>query len=371
MVNQKKILFVNNSLGMGGVETMIVDMIRLIPTITFSPEVAVFEGGGSLERVLGERDIPVHNLNKKIGVDLGLVLRLRQLIQRRKISVLHSHNFSAWLYSASAARTIGGIHHIHTEHSEVERSRRRYFAERGLSKITNHVIAVSSHVHEVMVQEIGISPTRAKLIHNGVNTTRFAPSATLRTQIRASLGLTESDYVVGIVARLAPIKNHALLLRAFASFELAAPLKKKLLIVGDGVERKALENLSLQLGLDGSVIFLGERHDTDVLFNAMDTYALSSFNEGMNLTLLEAMSSGLPAVATAVGGNTEIVEHERSGYLVAADNHMEMGLRLAQLGAAPQLRMQFGAAGRASTLRRFNENLMMDQYLSLYSEKSK
>jgi glycosyltransferase involved in cell wall biosynthesis len=103
----------------------------------------------------------------------------------------------------------------------------------------------------------------------------------------------------------------------------------------------------------------------------MDTYALSSTNEGMNLTLLEAMSSGLPVVATAVGGNTEIVEHERSGYLVAADNHAEMGRCLAKLGAAPQLRKQFGATGRASTLHRFNENLMMDQYLSLYSEKSK
>lgn len=345
---------------------MIVDMIRLLPEEKFAPEVAVFEGGGSLESVLRERGVPVHHLHKKAGVDFGLVFRLRRLLRDRKITVLHSHNFSAWLYSAFAARSVGGISHVHTEHSGVEASSRRYFAERWLSRITNHVIAVSGHVHHVMIQDIRISPSRAKLIYNGVNTARFAPDATVRVQTRGCLGLAEQDFVVGIVARLAPIKNHSLLLKAFASFELVEPMRKKLLIVGDGVERSKLVDLSRQLGIAGLTHFLGERRDTEVLFNAMDVYVLSSMSEGMNLTLLEAMSSGLPVVATAVGGNVEIVEHGISGFLVPADDHVEMGQRLRQLAVDRQLQKHLGSAGRTSTVKRFNERTMMDQYLALY-----
>ena len=367
MSSRAGILFVNHSLGTGGIETMIVDMIRLLPKEKFAPEVAVFESGGKLESILMERGIPIHHLHKKAGVDFGLVMRLRRLVKDRRISVLHSHNFSAWLYSAFAARSVGGICHVHTEHSGVEPSRRRYFAERWLSRITSHVIAVSAHVHGVMIQDIGISPSRAKLIHNGVNTVRFAPDVIVRDQARRSLGLTEQDFVVGIVARLAPIKNHSLLLRAFASFAIDKPMNKKLLIIGDGPERSNLEDLSRQLGVDGITHFLGDRRDTEALFNAMDVYVLSSLSEGMNLTLLEAMGCGLAVVATAVGGNVEIVQHESSGYLVSLAEHEEMGRRLQQLAADQQLRARLGLAGRELTLRKFDEKTMMDQYLTLYN----
>ena len=298
-------------------------------------------------------------------------MRLRRLMRDRNIAVLHSHNFSAWLYSAFAASSVGGICHVHTEHSGVEPSSRRYFAERWLSRITNHVIAVSSHVHDVMVRDIGISPTRAKLIPNGVNTTRFSPDTRVRAQTRSHLGLTDQDFVVGIVARLAPVKNHSLLLNAFAAFELELPMKKKLLIVGDGGERTKLEELSRHLGIDRVTRFLGERRDTEMLFNAMDVYALSSTSEGMNLTLLEAMSAGLAVVATAVGGNVEIVEHGTSGFLVPLDAPLEMGRRLHELAVDWKSRERLGSAGRASVVLRFNEKKMMDRYLTLYGEGKK
>lgn len=366
MLSRIRILFVNHSFATGGIETMIIDMIRLLPKEVFEPEVAVFEAGGSLERILVEQGVPIHHLHKKAGMDLELVTRLRRLIQHRNIAVLHSHNFSAWLYSALAAWSVGGIWHVHTEHSGVERSRRRYFAERLLSRFTNHVIAVSAHVLDVMTRDIGISPSRVSVIQNGVNTSRFTPDPMLRVQTRQNLELTEQDFVVGIVARLAPVKNHALLLRAFASFGIDLPMRKKLLIVGDGAERAMLEDLSRQLGVDSITHFLGERRDTEALLNAMDVYVLSSISEGMNLTLLEAMSSGLPVVATAVGGNVEIVEHEISGFLVPVDNPLELGQRLQQLAVDRQLRQRLGSAGRASTVKRFSEQTMIDQYLSRY-----
>ena len=366
MAPRKKILFINQSLATGGIETMIVDMIRLLPAERFAPEVVVFEGGGVLEKILMGSGIPVHHLHKQAGMDVALVMRLRRLMQDQKTAILHTHNFSAWLYGALAVLGLSGIRHVHTEHSGVFASRRYYFAERWLSRMTDHVVAVSSHVQNVMTKEIGIAPARVKIVLNGVDTARFRPDGTIRTQIRESLGYTKEDFVIGIVARLVPVKNHSLLLNAFASFGRDLPTKKKLLIVGDGTERGRLEALSQELGISELTQFLGDRRDTDQLFNAMDAYVLCSVSEGMNLTLLEAMSSGLPVVATAVGGNSEIIEHGVSGYLVPLEKPVEMGQYLQQLAMNRQLRNQLGATGRISISQRFNDQAMIEQYLALY-----
>ncbi|MBL8524501.1 MAG: glycosyltransferase [Betaproteobacteria bacterium] len=362
----KRLLFVNHSLAMGGIETMLVDMIRLLPKDRFSPEVAVFESGGSLEQVLEQRGIPVHRLDKREGVDAGLFLRLRKLIVDRKIDVVHSHNYSAWIYACVSARSVGGIVHVHTEHSAVENVGRRYMAQRWLSRLTSRVVAVSQHVHDVMINDIGVDKRRIRLVLNGVNTARFAPNVEVRLAARMEIGLSEDEVAIGIVARLVPIKNHALLIRAAAPLIVAGASSARLVIVGDGPERPALEALCTELGVAEKVLFLGERRDTERLLNAMDIYVLSSISEGMNLTLLEAMSASLPVVATDVGGNGEIVEDGVTGHLVALDDTNAMTIRLDQLTGDSRLRREMGDAGRVSIVRRFNEQAMISQYMSLY-----
>lgn len=351
---------------MGGIETMLVDMIRLLPRDQFSPEVAVFESGGSLEVVLEERGVPVHRLNKKEGVDAGLFLRLRSLIRDREIKVVHSHNYSAWIYACVAAQSAGGVVHVHTEHSVVENVGRRYMMQRWLSRFTSHVVAVSKHVHDVMINDIGVAAERVKLITNGVNTDRFAPVVETRRSTRADLGLTDKDIAIGIIARLVPVKNHSLLLRAAAPLLKDDSMSAKVFIVGDGPERTALESLSAELGISGRVMFLGERRDTENLLNAFDVYVLSSISEGMNLTLLEAMSVALPVLATDVGGNGELIENGVSGHLVNLGEIDVMTSRLRQLALSPTLRRDMGAAGRESIVSRFDERVMIGRYLKLY-----
>ena len=361
-----RILFVNHSLGMGGIETMIVDLARLLPNEQFSAEVAVFEGGGTLEKTLIERGIPVHRLQKRAGIDFRLLLRLRRLLKERNIGVVHSHNFSAWLYSSLAARSLGNIVHVHTEHSGVGTMQRRHVVERWLSRLTPHVVAVSKHVHQVMINDIGIAPKRVALVHNGVNTGRFAPNSVTRMVMREALGLGKDDVAIGIIARLAPVKNHALLLRAFAHVLQTQKNRAHLMVIGDGPERAVLMALSAQLGVISHTRFLGERRDTEALLNALDIYALSSLSEGMNLTLLEAMSAGLPIVATAVGGNGEIVQDGITGFLVPVTNVGAMSERLVKLIEDPSLRRQFGMAAREAAIERFDERVMIESYLSLY-----
>jgi sugar transferase (PEP-CTERM/EpsH1 system associated) len=362
----KRILYINQSMAMGGIESMIVDFARLLPPDEFDPHVAVFESGGSLESALNERRVPLHPLNKREGIDLGLLFRLRRLLRTHGIDVIHSHNYSAWLYAGLAARGLGETIHVHTEHSEVDFFRRRYAAERWLSRMTTHVVAVSKHVHDVMIREVGIHPARVRLIYNGVDTTRFAPNALARKAVRGALNLSRDQIVIGIIARLATIKNHDLLLRAYAPLCRKPNNRARLVIVGDGTERGPLGHLAHQLGIAEHVLFLGERRDTPELLNAFDIYVLPSFNEGMNLTLLEAMSSGLPVVVTNVGGNVEMVEEGVTGYLVPSNDIAALSERLRQLTDAPESRARMGRQGREHILRLFDQQVMMDQYLSLY-----
>ncbi len=244
-------------------------------------------------------------------------------------------------------------------------SRIRYAVERALSKVTDSVVAVSDHVADVLTNQIGVESSHVKLILNGVNTKRFVRNADTRFHARQNLGLDGSLVVVGIVARLAPIKNHAYLLRAIAALSGLAE-NVRLLVVGDGSERKKLEEMAIELGINKRAIFVGERRDTEELLNAMDIYALSSTSEGMNLTLLEAMSSSLPVVATAVGGNTEIVLHDKTGYLVPLNDIAKFSNAIERLVCDEQLRIAFGNAGRASVDKRFNDHAMIQQYGGLY-----
>lgn len=363
---RKKILYLNHCMAMGGIENMIVDFTRLLPADEFEPHVAVFEGGGSLEAALKERHVPVHWLDKHEGIDLGLVFRLRRLLQSQGFQVVHSNNYSAWLYACVASRGLRRLTHVHTEHSGVDSFRRRYTAERWLSRFTTHVVAVSKHVHDVMIDEIGISPQRVRLIYNGVDTMRFCPSPQGRESMRRNLQIPPDVVVIGIVARLARIKNHEILIRAYAKLHAAPGKKTRLVIVGDGPERAALEEMSRQFGISADVSFLGERRDTPELLNAFDIYVLPSLSEGMNLTLLEAMGAGLPVVASRVGGNVEIVEDGNTGYLFPSGNVDALSELFGRLVSEPERCARMGQSGRERVLRQFDQRAMMQHYLSLY-----
>jgi glycosyltransferase involved in cell wall biosynthesis len=217
-----------------------------------------------------------------------------------------------------------------------------------------------------MKRDIGINPHKVRLIYNGVDTVRFTTDVNVRTAERKAMGLSPDQVVIGIVARLATIKNHKALLQAYALLSQDPRNCVSLVIAGDGPERHALEELAHELGIANNVSFLGERHDVPELLNVFDIYALTSFNEGMNLTLLEAMSTGLPVVATAVGGNAEIVEEGITGYLVNSGDIESLAERLRNLVNSPELRATMGMKARERVLSHFDQRSMMQKYLSLY-----
>lgn len=369
--SRRPILFVNHSMAMGGIETLIVDLIRRLPRNELEPHVAVFESGGSLETVLVDMCIPIHHIRKRDGVDLRVVMDLRRILNNFDIETVHSHNFSTWLYAALAVHSLPWkrIIHVHTEHSDVAYTRRRYLIERLLGWVTTYTVAVSEHVRSIMINKIGIAGDRVRKVYNGIDAERFAPDASIRYRVRAMLGIGEQDVVVGIVARLSKVKDHTTLLHAFAQITREPALSTRLLIVGEGPERPRIEQIIRNLGLGDCVMLLGERQDIADILNAVDIYALSSLSEGMNLTLLEAMGCGLPVVATSVGGNTETVVENMTGFLTPPQDAVALSSALKRLVTSDSLRQRLGHQGRERILQVFNQSAMVKAYLSLYRRK--
>jgi glycosyltransferase involved in cell wall biosynthesis len=172
--------------------------------------------------------------------------------------------------------------------------------------------------------------------------------------------------VVGIVARLARVKDHVTLLEAYLSLT-ALGDKNRLLVVGDGQLRAKLEDLAFSLGISKRVIFAGLRDDIPDLMRAMDIFVLSSLSEGISLTLLEAMACCLPLVATEVGGNPEVVINGETGYLVPPRNPEEMAKKLLLLINNEKLRRQMGEKGRERVIRNFGIKETTRKYEELYN----
>lgn len=362
------LLFVNHSMGMGGIERMIVEMVSGLENDKYSVQVAVFEGGGVLEQDLQRAEVPVHVFDKKEGIDLFLFFKLIRFIKEQKIHVVHSNNYSAWLYSAVAALFCCGTRVVYTAHSnETAKKKHRFILEKCLTYFTDSVVTVSDQVRKVMIEDSGIDSNNIQVVPNGVDTKRFAKNAVVGGQVRKSLGINNSDIVLGTIGRLVPVKDHKTMITALA---LITSLRSdiKLIIVGDGILRDELEQFVRGAKVENNVIFAGEQEDVSPYYCAMDIYMVSSISEGMSLSILEAMSSALPVIATDVGGNPQLVKNHVSGLLTPVGDADTMHLKVLELVEDEKKREAMGSEGRAVVESHFSKSAMIARYSSLYEK---
>jgi len=228
---------------------------------------------------------------------------------------------------------------------------------------------VSKDLERYLVQRIGIAPARITQIYNGVDTVRFAPSAGVARDVFPAGFAPPGTVVIGTVGRVQPVKDHATLLRAFAALAGSEPAlaeRARLVIVGDGPLLAQTRALAATLGIDDATWFAGNRSDVPALLRALDVFALPSLNEGVSNTILEAMASGVPVVASAVGGNVELVDGEATGLLVpAGDSDALAGALLRYLRDTP-LRLAHGRQARAVVTERFSLHAMVAGYADVY-----
>lgn len=357
-----RILHVIESLEFGGAEKVVVDLTQAMLD-RGEVDVCCVKREGELAARLDPR-IRLTCLHAREGNDWRVPLRLAQMIRARKYDVVHSHSWGVLLESALAAllaRAPRLVHTIHGNYLEYPPGLASYFkkslrhlAERLMAYRHNRIVAVSDSIQRDVRRDIGLPLSRMVTIHNGIPcTTAYHPGPVTSTTTFATVG------------RLAEIKNHAMMLRAFAVIVRTQPAAR-LYIVGDGPERLKLETLARELGVAGNVDFLGFRNDVSELLAKTDVFLMSSHHEGISIAILEAMCAGLPVIATRVGGVAETVQHGVTGLLVADNDEQGMAQAMQDLITSGSERRRLGEGGKALMHREFSIGNTADRYYQIY-----
>lgn len=316
--------------------------------------------GGGLASAFADAGANVVVLPKSGGLDPTLAARVFTCCRTAAFDVVHTHNPLALIYAAPAARLAGAVV-VHTKHGPQPDTARRLALRRAAARATRTFVAVSDATAHYAVSTGEASAGRVVVIQNGIDVSLFSPAPHLREAVRAHWGVAPSTCVIGTVGRLAPEKNHRLLLTAVRGL---LGETRRLVIVGDGPERDRTRAHAAALGLTPFVHFVGECHDVAALLNGLDVFALSSDVEGMPLVILEAMSVGLPVVATAVGGVPNMVGN--AARLVPRGDPESLGRVLAELGNDDETRMDLGRRARQKAILDHSDLRMAAEYEAAY-----
>ncbi len=368
MTAMAPLVHVVETLERGGLERMVIDLARAQHAAGRAVQVACLYRHGALAAELEEAGIPVTSCDKRGGLDIAALRRLRAVLASARGGVVHTHNANAHYHAVLAAIGLPLSRLVNTRHGMGQAnpgSRAEWLYRRSMTR-TDAVAAVCEAAR-ARFEAQGVQPrTRLVSIPNGIHVERFQlADAAERRALRASLGLPVSIPVVGSVGRLNPVKDQALMLDAVARLR-ARGVDVALVLVGDGPLRDALATQVARLGLGDRVRLLGDRGDVPTLLRGLDLFALSSRSEGYSMALLEACAAGLPIVATDVGGNREIVFDGRNGRLVAAGDVEAFADAVAGLVAEPALAARMGLAARAWALRDATVATMAERYHALY-----
>jgi glycosyltransferase involved in cell wall biosynthesis len=308
-------------------------------------------------------------LGRRPGRDWRVAWRLARAARGRGVDVLHAHQYTPFFYSAlSRVLSAGELRVILTEHGrhypDLVRPLRRAVNRLVLDRLADAVNACCAFSAEGLARVDGFAGGRIEIIENGIDLGRYRSGGD-RMTLRRELGLDPGRRYVTAVARFHPVKDHAMLLRAFAAVAAARP-DVDLLLAGDGPLRADLEKQAETFGITPRVRFLGVRPDVAAILQASDLFTLTSVSEAASLTLLEAMASGLAVVVTEVGGNPEIVRDGVEGLLVPRGDADAAAAALLQLLDDPARAAAIGSAGRQRVEERYQLQRTIDSYFALY-----
>ncbi|MGQ0834935.1 MAG: TIGR03088 family PEP-CTERM/XrtA system glycosyltransferase [Gammaproteobacteria bacterium] len=356
----------------GGLENGVVNLVNGLPENAFRHVIVALSQASGFANRIWSTGVQVHELNKRPGHDPAAYLRLFRLLKSLRPAIVHTRNLGT-LEGALVARLAGAPCRIHGEHGwdvhDVDGASRRYRAMRKLiNPVIDRFVAVSRELERWLTGTVGISPSKVVRICNGVDTARFTPAGTARDALRFGRFPRES-LVVGSVTRFSEIKDPLNLVRAFIAAR-GDPEggALRLVMVGDGPLKPQAERLLRDAGAADAAWLPGSRDDVPEMMRAMDVFVLSSRREGISNTILEAMASGLPVVATATGGNPELVLDGVTGQLVPPSEPAALARALVAYACSATARAAHGRAARARAEREYSLGRMVADYEALYRE---
>lgn len=358
-------------LDFGGLETLLVDTINRMPAERYRHAVVCLAGYTEFAGKITRPGVELFDLGKRPGLSLSTHADFFKLMRRLKPAILHTYNLSAIEYAATAA--LAGVPvRIHAEHGRDAgdpqgRNRKHNLLRRLLAPVVDCYVPVSGDLRRWFRDVVGIPEAKNLLINNGVDTAKF--SAPRAGAPQEAWNAQAGNFVIGTVGRLQAVKDQVTLVDAFAALRAHLPqhaARLRLVIVGEGPMRPALEARIAAAGLGDAVFMPGARNDIARLMQTFSVFALSSIAEGTPVTLLEAMATGLPVVSTAVGGIPALVADGATGMLAPAGDAQALARAFAAYVENESLAAQHGAAGRARVENEYSIVTMLSAYMALY-----
>jgi L-malate glycosyltransferase len=355
-----RIAGVDPELGFGGGETQVLGLTLALAAAGHDAELICDPAGRLWERA-ADVGIRRHPLRIRNAVDISAAIRLRGILKRERYDVVHFHTSRAH----SMAPLVRGFAPALFVTRRMDYRPNRIFAPYLFERAVDCVVAISGGVADSLAAA-GVDRARVTVVPSGVECERFRPpSADERARARAKFGVGDGEIAIAAVGALESRKGHRYLIEAVATLAKSG-MALKCFIAGDGSIRADLERKIAESGCAGRVAMLGRIEDTREILWAADIFAMPSLNEGLGVAALEAMASGLPTIASAVGGLREVVEHDLSGILVEPARPDEIGSAIAWLEKSAELRTKMGVAARARVEDNYSMDSMARRTLELY-----
>ncbi len=367
------IAHVIHRLEVGGLENGLVNLINHIPEDRYRHAILCMKGHSDFSKRIKRRDVLLIDLEKREGHDLMLYHRIWKHFRELKPDIVHTRNLAA-LEAVVPAMLTGVKRRIHSEHgrdlNDISGNNWKHLLlRRTLLPAASHAIALSRDLEDYLHDRIGVPRRKITQIYNGVDTEKFHPAKGRN----AALPFPESGLVVfGTAGRMQPVKDQTSLVRAFIRMLEIAPQYRKiarLMMIGDGPLRSEAIALLEDSGCMELAWLPGSRDDVADIMRQMDVFVLPSLSEGISNTILEAMATGLPVIATMVGGNTELVDENGTGLLVPAADPGALAGAMIRYLENPRMIARHGSSARQKAERSFSMESMVRAYLQVYDGK--
>jgi sugar transferase (PEP-CTERM/EpsH1 system associated) len=362
-----------NQLDVGGVASGLINLIIHMPADRYRHAIVCLRDHSQYHADIRERGVEIISLHKRDGSDPGHYLRMFRTLRALQPDLVHTRNLPG-LKGQLVAALAGVKLRVHGEHgrelSDLYGKHLKYqLLRRMLRPLIGHFIAVSADLERWLIEHVGAAPARVSQISNGVDSVQFHPRLGPPAAVGPAGFMHDNAFVIGSVGRMDEAKNHLTLVEAFLRL-IASPhpahQRLRLIIVGDGPLRAECQAMLNRAGAGHRAWLPGERADIPQLLRAMDLFVLPSLAEGGSNSILEAMATGLPVVATNVGGNTELVHPGFTGILVPPLSPDLMAAAIADYCRIPEMGVRHGARARSQVIARHSLPAMARSYLAVY-----
>lgn len=368
----RRVFFLLDSFHVGGTETQAVELALRLSVLRYEVTLGCLHMKGPLLAKLQGSSVKVLEFRPKGGLDtpagIYQLLRLAAFLRRKKFDVVHTHDLWSNLMGVPAAR-MAGVHAIISSRRDLGnfdwyQGRKRKWLKR-IQDLSSVVLANATPIRDALIAEDGFAPEKLRVIHNGVDTEKFQRGRRDRERLFPSAQHQKLVVLVGNM--LSDVKGHPWLIAA-APIVLREFPNTQFVLAGDGAARAEFEAQVAKLGLQNNFMFLGRRDDVPDLLASCDIAVLPSRAEGLPNAVLEYMASGLPTIASRVGGNAELVEDDVTGLLVPPEDSEALASALGRLLREPELARRIAASGQKMATENYSFERLIRQTDALYTE---